>query len=456
MNPLVVGNAAGFWGDWSLAPELLVAAPRLQVLTLEYLAELTMSILARQRQKDPQRGYVSDFPQLLPRLAPWLADSHEHCIVTNAGGVNPQSCARAAAGELAAAGLEELPLGVVWGDDLLPQLDSLRSRGWDAPHFDTGEPFPFDQRRVVCANAYLGCEPIVACLNQHARVVITGRVADASLTVGPARWHFGWAEDAWDLLAGAAVAGHLIECGAQLTGGYSQFWSQTDLAAVGYPLAELSADGSLVVTKPPGSGGIVNRHTVSEQLLYEVGNPARYHTPDVTVDFTAVELEEVGADRVRLRGARGTPPPDHYKVSLAYEDGWFTSSYLVVYGRDAVAKAHACAKILRRRLELAGEMPRHFHYELLGTGAAVPGREISVPEQHEVVLRVAARDASRRPVEALARLVPSLVTSGPAGLAGYTEARGQVRPVFAYWPTRIPRALVQPRWQVRPAAGWLS
>ncbi len=456
MDPLVVGNAAGFWGDWSLAPRRLVADPRLEVLTLEYLAELTMSILARQRQKAPRRGYVGDFPPLVQELAPWLAGSERRRIVTNAGGVNPQACVQEAARRLVAAGHGELPLGVVWGDDLLPHLDTLRSRGWQAPHFDTGEPFPFQEHTVVCANAYLGAEPIVQCLARGACVVVTGRVADASLTVGPARWHFGWKADSWDLLAAAAVAGHVIECGAQATGGYSEFWQQLDLAEVGYPLAELSADGTVVITKPTGTGGAVNRHTVSEQLLYEVGDPSAYHTPDVTVDFTAVELEEAGRDRVRLRGARGSPPPQDYKVSLAYQAGWFTSSYLVVYGPQAVEKAHYCASLLRRRLELAGALPREFHYEVLGTGAAVPGRQQPLPDQREVVLRVAASDPRREVVEQAARLVPSLATSGPSGLAGYTEARGQVRPVFAYWPTRIACSLVQPQWEVRSAAQWLS
>ncbi len=456
MDPLVVGNAAGFWGDWALAPRRLVADPRLQILTLEYLAELTMSILARQRQKDPQRGYVGDFPPLVQELAPWLAGSEKRRIVTNAGGVNPRACVQAAAQRLVGAGLDELLLGVVWGDDLLPQWESLQSKGWQAPHFDTGEPFPFSQHTIVCANAYLGADPIVRCLTQGASVVITGRVADASLTVGPARWHFGWKPDQWHLLASAAVAGHVIECGAQATGGYSEFWPQLDLADVGYPLAELAADGSVVVTKPAGTGGAVNRHTISEQLLYEVGDPAAYHTPDVTVDFTAVDLEELGGNQVRLCGARGSPPPEDYKVSLAYEAGWFTSSYLVVYGSQAAEKAHYCAELIRRRLELARALPQQFHHEVLGTGAAVPGREHTLSQQREVVLRVAASDPRKQVVEQVARLVPSLATSGPGGLAGYTEARGQVRPVFAYWPTRIARSQVQPRWEVRPARKWLT
>ncbi len=455
MESLVVGNAAGFWGDWALAPRRLVADPRLEVLTLEYLAELTMSILARQRQKDPQRGYVSDFPGLVQELASWLAGSPQRRIVTNAGGVNPRACVQAVARELVASGQGELLLGAAWGDDLLPHLDHLRSQGWQAPHFDTGEPFPFQQHAVVCANAYLGATALVHCLERGARVVVAGRVADASLTVAPARWRFGWKPGQWHLLAAAAVAGHVIECGAQATGGYSQFWDQLDLAEVGYPLAELAADGTVVITKSPGTGGRVDRHTVSEQLLYEVGDPSAYHTPDVTVDFTAVELEEVGPDRVRLRSARGYPPPEDYKVSLAYEDGWFTSSYLVVYGPRAVEKAHYCAKLLRRRLELAGALPDRFHYELLGTGAAVPGGQRPLPGQREVVLRVAASDARKHVVEQTARLIPSLATSGPGGLAGYTEARGQVRPVFAYWPTRIARSLVRPRWEVRPARQWL-
>ncbi len=451
---VVVGNGAGFWGDWLAAPQSLLADPRLEVLTLEYLAELTLSILARQRQKDPQGGYVTDLPRLMPQLAPWLAQDSQRRVITNAGGVNPLGCVQAVAGVLVQQGLGELPLGVVWGDDLLPRWEQLRSQGWQAPHADSGEPFP-QQRQVVCAHAYLGAGPLVECLNQGARVVITGRVADASLTVAAARWRFGWTETDWDLLAGAAVAGHLIECGAQLTGGYSQWWKQTDLALVGYPLAILSEDGSAVLTKPPGTGGTINRHIVAEQMLYEVEDPSQYITPDVTVNFTTVELEELGPEEVRVQGATGSPPPENYKVALAYADGFFASCYLVIYGDRVEQKAQYCAQLVRKRLEHMGRLPQRFHWELLGTGAAVPGQKVQC-QGRELVLRMAVHDSDPQKVEAFARVVPSLVTSGPSGIAGYTEARAQLRPVFAHWPTCVPRHLVQPHWEVRPAAQWLK
>ena len=306
MKTVRIGNGCGFWGDNLDAPIALAEKGGLDYLTLEYLAELTMSILALQQQRDPATGYAGDFLDVLERLTPFLKDKPRLKIVTNAGGMNPAACAARAEMILDKAGQADRRIAVVTGDDLMPRLDAVVAGGWPFANLDTGEPLSAVRSRVVSANAYLGSRPLVEALGLDASVVITGRVADASLTLAPAVHEFGWAWDDWDRLAAGTVAGHLIECGAQATGGLWCNWQEAgDLANVGYPIAEITADGSFLLTKPPGTGGAVNRETVAEQLLYEVGDPAAYLTPDVVADFTGVVLTECGRDVVQVDGGAG-------------------------------------------------------------------------------------------------------------------------------------------------------
>lgn len=451
---LRIGNGAGFLGDWLDAPRRLVESSRLDYLTLEYLAELTLSILARVREKDPTRGHAADFLDVLASMTPALAAQPQLKIVTNAGGMNPLACAAVAGKILADAGLGDTTIGVATGDDLLGRLDELLVAGHEFAHFDTGEPLAALGKPIVSANAYLGARPIVEALAAGARIVITGRVADASLTVGPAMHEFGWQWDDWPRLAQASVAGHLIECGAQVTGGYSNTWRDLDLANVGYPIAELEADGGVTITKPHGSGGAVDRRTVCEQLVYEIGDPRHYLTPDVDVDFTTVEVEEVGADRVAVRGATGQAPPDTLKVSIAYRDGYTASGQLLVIGRDSVERARACAAIVFERLRAAGIELDATNVECLGAGEGVPGVLAANANAAEVMLRIAVRDSRREAVERFTREIAPLITSGPAGLAGYAAGRPEVRPVFAYWPARIARDAVRTHVEVRAAGDW--
>ena len=453
---LRIGNAAGFWGDQPDAPRRLVEQARLDYLTLEYLAELTMSILARLREKDPTAGYAHDFIDTLGQLAQPLADQSQLKVVTNAGGVNPRSCVMAAAKTLCDLGMHEVKLGAVWGDDLLSNLPKLQQAGCALANLDTGEPLSSLKQKIVSANAYLGAREIAECLAADARVVITGRVADASLTVAPAMHTFGWSWNDWDKLAAASVAGHIIECGLQASGGFSPFWPEYDLASAGFPIADLTADGLFTITKPDDTTGVVNRETVAQQLVYEIGDPAHYLTPDVDVDFTSVQLKEIERDRVAVRGAVGRPATDTYKVSLAYQDGFTASGQLLVYGRDCVAKARECARIIFARLETAGYRYDRSLVETLGAGDGVPGIERAESAPPEVVLRVTVHDPRREAVERFLKELAPLATGGPAGLAGYTVARGTVRPVFAYWPTLVPKKLVEPRWEVRTAQAWLA
>ena len=453
---LLIGNGAGFLGDNLDAPRRLVESAEIDYLTLEYLAELTLSILARLREKDPQAGYAEDFLKVLGSLTPAIRAQTRLKIVTNAGGMNPLACARAAALLLSQSGLDGLPIAVVTGDDLLPRLPELRAAGCELKNLDTGEPLESLQEEVVSANAYLGARPIAAALADGARLVITGRVADASLTVGPAMHEFGWLWEDWPRLAGASVAGHLIECGSQATGGFYTHWSELNLADVGYPIVELADDAWCTITKPAGSGGRVNHQTVTEQLVYEIGDPAHYLTPDVDVDFTTVEVEDLGGDRVAVRGATGRPAPEQYKVSLTYRAGFFASGQMLCYGRDAVDKARTCAQIILQRLRAAGFELDQSHVECLGAGDSLPGLRPDAGGLREVMLRLTVRDRRREAVERFTREFAPLTTSGPAGLAGYASGRPQVRPVFAYWPTLVPKDLVPSNHEVRTARDWLS
>ncbi len=453
---LRIANAAGFWGDWPSAPRRLLETAEVDFLTLEYLAELTLSIMASQRKKSPTAGYATDFVTVTEDIVSLLQTQPQLKIVTNAGGLNPISCARAVGKVLVKCGLGNLPIGVVFGDDLLPQMDTLTKEGCELLHFDRGEPLGTLREKVTSANAYLGAEPISRSLEKGARIVITGRVADASLTVGPAVHQFGWTWDDWNSLAAASVAGHIIECGAQATGGYSTDWKSCQLANIGYPIAEIGSDGQFIITKPDGSGGQVTRHTVTEQLVYEIGDPAAYLTPDVIVDFTTVEVAALAENRVAVRGSTGREAPESYKVSLAYADGFTASGQLLVFGKDCVVKAKVVASLIEERLHQDGIELARMHTELLGAGDGLPGMQPPPDDLREVMLRIAAYDPRREAVAAFARQFAPLITNGPAGLAGYAQGRPSVRPLYSYWPTTVPKELVFPEVRVLDANHWAN
>ena len=456
MRTVRIGNGAGFWGDNLDAPRLLAESGELDYLTLEYLAELTLSILAHLKSRNPDAGYVTDFPTALSSLVPTLRAQPGLRIVTNAGGMNPAACARHASRILSEAGLGDTVVAAVAGDDLLPDLDRFIADGEAFRNLDDGRALESVRPLVASANAYLGIEGIVQALVGGARIVVTGRVADASLTVAPAVHEFGWALDNWPRLAAATVAGHLIECGAQMTGGMFADWvPEMDLAHVGYPIAELGEDGSLIVTKPPQTGGSVDVRTVAEQLVYEIGDPRHYLTPDIDVDFSRVQLEQAGPDRVRVTGAAGCAPPPTYKVSLAYRDGYMASGTLVISGPNAAARGRACGAMILERLRVAGVQLARTNIECLGTGDALPG-VWQRAEPPEVVLRVTVHDPRKEAVERFTREFAPLVTSGPPGVTGYTGPRARPYPVNAYWPTTIERTRVRATVEVRSAAEWIA
>lgn len=445
MKRIRIGNGCGFWGDNVDAPVRLAEAGQLDYLTLEYLAELTMSILALLRQRDPQAGYAHDFLDVLDRLGPTMRAQPQLKIVTNAGGMNPRACGEKARDILAKHGLTGYKVGVVSGDDLLPRLDELLAVGHGLKHLDTGESLSTIREKVVSANAYLGAKPITEALDHGANVVVTGRVADASLTLGPLVHEFGWPWDDWNRLTAGTTAGHLIECGAQATGG---LWINADestrLDEVGYPIADTASDGTFTLTKPPGTGGGVNIETVSEQLLYEVADVARYYTPDVVADFTTPRLTQLGVDVVEVVGCRGTPATDTYKVSIAYRDGFTAAGTLVLAGPNATKKARLSGQSMLAKLRQAGFDFAHSYVEVLGAGDCVPG-VTATADPPEVVLRVAVRDPRKAAVERFTKEFAPLVTSGFPGTTGYTTGRPQVREVFAYWPALVAKAAVMPK-----------
>lgn len=441
-KPLLIGNAQAFWGDDpSAAARLVRNVPDLDYLTLDYLAEVSMSILAKQHERDPSVGYARDVVEVIESLTPYWREGRALKLVTNAGGLNPSGCAQACADTLRQAGCHSMKIGVVSGDDVLP---ILQNHGGDFRHLETGQLLRDIENTLVTANAYLGAAPIVEALSHGAQIVITGRVADPSLTVAPCAAHFGWSMNDFSQLAGATVAGHLIECGTQVTGGISTDWlTLPDPSNIGFPIAEVSVDGSCVITKPPDTGGLVNERTVKEQLLYELGDPGHYLSPDVTVSFLSLQLRADGINRMRVSNATGMAPPSTYKVSATYRAGYRASGTLVVFGRDSVEKATRCGEVVRERLRRTGIEPQAYHVELLGRGAVAPGVIRSSYEALELVLRISVADPRREVVDRFTRELMPLISAGPQGITGYSEGRPVVREVFGYWPTLIKRSHVR-------------
>lgn len=451
-NLLKIGNAQGFWGDRNdAAAELVRQAPDLDALTFDYLAEVSMSILAVQREKDPTAGYARDFLDVIGGLVPFLKSERRPRIVTNAGGLNPTECARRVRRILRENGCGNLRVATVWGDDVLKQLIACPDC-IDFSNVETGEVLEPYAARLITANAYLGAHRIAEAIEQGADIVVTGRVADPSLCVAPCAALFGWAPDAWNHLAGATVAGHLIECGTQATGGiYTDWLDLPDLENLGYPVAEIQPDGRCVITKPPGTGGRVDEAIIKEQLLYEIGDPACYRSPDCTVSFLGLEVRETGHDRVEVLGAEGLPPTGKYKVSATYLDGYKAEGMLTVVGNRAVDKARRAGEVILKRLENNGFRPERTCVEVVGAGDTAPGVLPPRTDLQECVLRVAVADQNREVLERFARELAPLVTAGPQGITGYTSGRPAIRRVFAYWPCLIDASLVRTQMEILEA-----
>jgi hypothetical protein len=439
-----IANGQGFWGDWLEAPVSLVDDGPIDFLVLDYLAEVTMSILQKQKQDDPALGYARDFPPLIGRLARKLRDRNIK-VVANAGGVNPAACARAV---LATA--PGLKVAIVLGDDVYGRIDEFLGKGYVLEDMDTGHPLTAIRKQILSANAYIGGFPLAEALDTGADVVIAGRSTDTALTLAPMIHRFGWKNDDWDKLAAGTIAGHIIECGAQCSGGNCQVdWeSIPNLAAPGYPIVEAEPDGSFVVTKHAGTGGRVHSDTVKEQLLYELGDPKNYMTPDCVANFTSIQLTDTGPDRVRVTGIRGGPRPATLKLSISYTDGWKAIGTLVYSWPQALAKARAADHIVRERLRALGLTFDEIHTEFFGLDACNGPVAPPNPDPPEIQLRIGVRSHDRKAVDRFTRELIPLVLNGPPGATGFGDGRPPVREIVAYWPALIPREEIQTRVEV--------
>ena len=439
-----VASGQGFWGDWLEAPRRQVEGGQVDYLMLDYLAEVTMSILQKQKERDPRMGYARDFIGAMESVFPAVAERGVK-VIANAGGVNPVACAEALLDAASTHGVRgKIRIGVVTGDDILARIDELMAAGHELKNMDTGEPLATIRDRVMSANAYIGSDPIVEALALGANVVVIGRSTDTALTMAPLRHEFGWAADDWNKMASGIIAGHILECGAQSSGGNCMHEWRTipDLANVGYPIAEASSDGTFVITKHKGTGGRVSVPSVSEQLVYEMGDPHAYITPDVVADFTSIRLEPDGENRVRVHGITGGPPTPFLKVSIAYRAGYKAVGSLVYSWPDAMEKAQMADRILRERLDNLGLKFDQVLTEFVGATAThgpLAGDGHDVPE---VMFRIGVRGEDRAAVERFTREIVPLVLNGPPSVTGFAGGRPKVEEIVAYWPALLDKRAV--------------
>jgi hypothetical protein len=433
-----IANGQGFWGDWLEAPVWLVEQGPIDYLILDYLAEITMSILQKQKEADPNLGYARDFPPLIERIARKLRERNVK-VIANAGGVNPIACARQVR-RLA----PKLKVAVVLGDDIFSRLDELVAAGYAMENMETGEPLSTIRPAILSANAYIGAFPLAEALGTGADVVIAGRCTDTALALAPMVHRFGWKPDEFDKLAAGTIAGHIVECGAQCTGGNCQadWQSIPDMANIGYPIIEAEPDGSFVITKHAGTGGRVSLDSVKEQLLYELGDPLNYITPDCTADFTSIRLKSDGENRVRVSGIRGGARTPMLKLSISYTYGWKAIGTLVYSAPQAIEKARAADRIVRERLEQLGLEFEEIHTEILGWNACHGGAAPPSPNPPEVQLRIGVRGRERKPIDRFTREIAPLILNGPPTATGFGDGRPAVREVVAYWPALVPREAI--------------
>ncbi|HVP30739.1 MAG TPA: acyclic terpene utilization AtuA family protein [Myxococcota bacterium] len=442
-TPFRIAGASGFWGDRNDALLDQVQGGPIDAVMLDYLAEVTMSILRLKKMRNPDQGYAGDF---LKALGPPLQEIADRGIqvITNAGGMNPRACAQAVVELARKQGISGLRVGLVTGDDLMGALDDLVAKGVPLANLDTGAAFSTIRERVLSANAYLGADPIADALRRGAQIVVTGRCTDSALALAPLLARYGWAADDFDRRAAGVVCGHVLECGGQgsggnFAGGYERV---PNLARLGYPIAEVAETGEFVVTKHPGLGGLVTPAVMKEQLLYEIGDPRAYATPDAIADFTSIRLEDLGGDRVRFSGIRGGPPPEHLKVSISFQDGWRNAVALTFVWPHAVRRARDTEALLRERCKLRGLEIDAFHVDLIGLSGA-HGAMAPMPseEPNEVLFRMAIRTRDRESAKRFGEEISPLVLSGvPGAASGLLSGRPEESAIVNYWPSLVPRS----------------
>jgi len=445
-----IASGQGFWGDLPRAPidqiKRANASSPIDYLMMDYLAEVTMSIMQKQKLKDPKAGYARDLVDVIDQVLPDIVEKNIK-IITNGGGVNPEGC-RDAIFEVARRRGIPIKVGIVMGDNILDSIDELLANGHQLKNMETGESLKGVRDRVLSANVYFGAWPIVEALRQGAQIVITGRTTDTGLSLAPMIYEFGWKEDDWDRLAAGTVAGHILECGAQSSGGnFSADWKAVkDFINIGFPIAEAYPNGDFMITKHPKTGGLVTRQTVAEQLLYEIGNPKDYITPDCIADFTSIHLEELGRDRVKVHSIKGLPFTDSYKVSMSYNDGFSAAGNLTYTWPDAMEKARLSDKILRGRLKLLGATFEEFRTEYLGYNSC-HGPLVTLKEEQveEVVVKFAVRGKDKASLETFGKEIAPLILTGPPSVTGFAGGRPKPSDVVAYWPALLDKSAVTPR-----------
>lgn len=446
-----IASGQGFWGDLIDAPYHQVTKGPVDYLVMDYLAEVTMSILQKQKNKNPELGYARDIPDLMKRILPICKEKNIK-VITNGGGVNPLACANAVIKVANELGIQNLKIGIVLGDDILKRLDEIIASGAELKNMETGEPITVVKDKLLSANVYFGAFPIVEALQLGADIVITGRTTDTGLTLAPMIYEFGWSKNDYDKLSAGTVAGHILECGAQSSGGnfLGDWKSIPNMAEIGFPIAEAFPNGEVIITKHKNTGGRVSFETVAEQLLYEIGDPKSYITPDCVADFTSIKLEDLGNDRVKVYDVKGFQETEFYKVSCSYADGYSASATLTYSWPEALTKAKAADQILRKRLENLNLVFDEIRTEFVGYNACHGPLAKQLPEDdiNEIMLRVAVRSHDYYSVERFGKEIAPLILTGPPSVTGFAGGRPKPSEVVAYWPALIPKKLVQPKVEI--------
>lgn len=439
-----IASGQGFWGDLIDAPVKQASGGLVDYIMMDYLAEVTMSILQKQKLKDPNLGYARDIPVLMNRLLPLIKEKGFK-VITNGGGVNPIACRDAVFEVAKKLGIKDLKIGVVLGDNILDNIDSLIAKGVELKNMESGESVKTVRDKILSANVYLGAAGVVEALKQGADIVLTGRVTDTGLTLAPMIHEFGWDMSNFDLMAAGTVAGHILECGGQASGGnfLGDWRSVSDMARIGFPIAEAFPNGEVIITKHENTGGLVSVETVSEQLVYEIGDPKDYITPDCIADFTSIHLEQVGENRVRVHGVKGMPATPFYKVSMSYLDGYSAFGSLTYCWPDALDKAKAADEILRTRLSDLGLKFDEVRTEFQGYNACHGPIANKIDDPNEVVLRIGVRSQDKKAIERFGMEIAPLILTGPPGVTGFAGGRPKPSEVVAYWPALIPKKEVE-------------
>lgn len=442
-----IASGQGFWGDLIEAPVQQVTKGPIDYLVMDYLAEVTMSILQKQKNKDPKLGYARDIPDLMKRILP-VCKSKGIKIITNGGGVNPGACAEAILEVAKKLGIKGLRVGVVYGDDIKDRLDELSFHGHKLKNMETGKPISTVKAKILSANVYFGALPIVQALKKKADIVITGRTTDTGLTLAPMIYEFKWSPEDYNLMSAGTVAGHILECGAQSSGGnfLGDWESIENMEDIGFPIAEAYPNGEFIITKHQKLGGRVSVETVSEQLIYEIGDPVSYITPDCIADFTSIKLEQVGEDRVRVYNIKGTAPTEFYKVSCSYASGYSAVGTLTYSWPQALTKAKAADRILRKRLENLKLKFTEIRTEYVGYNSCHGplSKEIAEDDINEIMLRVAVRSDDFNSVERFGKEIAPLILTGPPSVTGFAGGRPKPSEVVAYWPALLLKDVVTP------------